>query len=386
MNIPFHQENITDSDRQALLDALETGKTTGDGVYTKKVARRLQEITGSKEVLMTTSASHALEMAMMLIDIREGDEVILPSFTFPSTANCIVLRGGKPIFCDINSDTLMLDAYEVEKVISQKTKAILVVHYGGNGCDMDEMVELAEKHGLFLIEDAAQALGACYKDRMLGTFGHLGCFSFHGTKNVSCGEGGCLLINSVEGNFVQRAYRIRQKGTNRREFLEGQVDFYNWVDLGSSYAPSDLLMALLNSQLDRLEEITQNRRETTEQYQDAFSPYLKKGVITHMTQISKNITSNYHNFYLRLRTKEERDSFIEKTRQAGVCCVIHFMPLHSSPMGRQLGYDFADLPKTIEASDTLVRLPLYHFMTEKERKTVIDRITEILEELCLETS
>ena len=330
---------------------------------------------------MTTSATHALEMAAILIDIRPGDEVIMPSFTFPSTANAIMLHGGIPVFAEIQENTLNIDPIDIKSKITNKTKAILPVHYGGISCDMDKIMDIATKNNLFVIEDAAQAVNSKYKNKFLGTIGHIGCYSFHGTKNYVSGEGGAIAINSNNTDLIKRAEIIRQKGTNRNEFLRGEVDKYSWVDIGSSYTPSDILMAILYAQIQNLDEIKEKRKAISDYYNKSITKYIKRGIIEKSTFIPSECESNYHLFYLIFESEKIRDKVICKLREKEIYALTHFMPLHSSKKGIELGYNMGDLPITEKVSKCLLRLPMYTEMSVEEMHYVIVTLIQILEEI-----
>ena len=325
----------------------------------------------TKKTLITTSGTHALEMAAILCDIKKGDEVILPSFTFVSTANAFCLRGAKPIFVDIREDTKNIDESLIEKKITKKTKCIIPVHYSGVSSEMDKIMDLSHKYNLFVIEDAAQGLMSTYKGRMLGSIGDFGAFSFHETKNVYCGEGGALTINNEK--FIERAEIIREKGTNRSKFFRGEVDKYTWVDIGSSYLPSDILSAFLYAQLEQIEPITKRRQEICNLYRTGLQQLEDSGKL----KIPDNIidtTTNGHIFYIELKNLAERDSLLKYLRENGIYAVFHYVPLHSSPMGLKYGYSVEDLPVTNKISERLLRLPLYYSIRTQEIDYIIDKI------------
>lgn len=381
MNIPFNKVYYEGKELSYIKQAMKRGSISGDGYYTKLVTSFLKEKFFINKALMTTSATHALEMAAILIDIKSGDEVIMPSFTFPSTANAIMLRGGVPVFAEIEENTLNIDPLDIKRKITYRTKAILPVHYAGVSCHMDKIMEIATKNDLFVIEDAAQAVNSKYKNEFLGTIGHIGCYSFHGTKNYVSGEGGAIAINSNNTDLIKRAEIIRQKGTNRNEFLRGEVDKYSWVDIGSSYVPSDILMAMLYSQIQELDEIKAKRKVINDYYSKSIMKYIGKGIIEKSTYIPSECDSNYHLFYLIFRSENIRDKVICKLREREICALIHFMPLHSSKKGRELGYNTGDLPITEKVSECLLRLPMYTEMSLREMEYVIETLTQILEEI-----
>ncbi|MGH4117849.1 dTDP-4-amino-4,6-dideoxygalactose transaminase [Clostridium sp.] len=381
MKIPFNKIYYTGKELSYIEDAMKRGCISGDGYYTQLVTSLLQEKFMVDRVLMTTSATHALEMAAILIDIRPGDEVIMPSFTFPSTANAIMLHGGVPVFAEIQENTLNIDPSDIKSKITNRTKAILPVHYGGVSCDMDEIMNIATKNNLFVIEDAAQAVSSKYKEKFLGTIGHIGCYSFHGTKSYVSGEGGAIVINSNNADLLKRAEIIRQKGTNRNEFLRGEVDKYSWVDIGSSYVPSDILMAILYAQIEKVDEIKAKRKVISDYYNKSITMYLKSGIIKKSTFIPNNCESNYHLFYLVFESEKVRDSVIYKLREREIYATTHFMPLHSSKMGVELGYQREDLTITERVCKCLLRLPMYTEMSNDEMNYVVIALIQILEEI-----
>lgn len=315
-------------------------------------------------------------MAAILLDLKEGDEVILPSYTFVSTANAIVLRGAKPVFADICEDTLNIDPKDIENKITDKTKAIFLVHYAGVSCDMDSIMNIAKKYNIKVVEDAAQAVNAKYKDKYLGTIGDIGCYSFHETKNYSCGEGGAILINADE-NMGKRAEIIREKGTNRSQFFRGEVDKYSWVDVGSSYLPSDILAAMLYAQFEKLDEIQERRRSVYEKYHNGLKDLERQGKIR-LPIIPQYCKSNYHMFYILLNSEKERNYLMDKLKENGISAVFHYIPLHTSPMGLKLGYKQSDLPKTEDLSGRLLRLPMYGELEERDINYIIEKIYELM--------
>jgi dTDP-4-amino-4,6-dideoxygalactose transaminase len=381
MKIPFNKIYYEGKELSYIENTMKRGCISGDGYYTQLVTCFLEKKLKINKVLMTTSATHALEMAAILIDIRPGDEVIMPSFTFPSTANAIMLRGGIPVFAEIQEDTLNIDPIDIKNRITNRTKAILPVHYGGVSCDMDEIMDIASKNNLFVIEDAAQAVNSKYNNKFLGTIGHIGCYSFHGTKNYVSGEGGAIAINSNNTDLIKRAEIIRQKGTNRNEFLRGEVDKYSWVDIGSSYVPSDVLMAILYAQIQKLDEIKAKRKIINDYYNKSITKYIKSGIIKNSTYIPKDCESNYHLFYLVFESEKIRDSVIYKLKEKKIDATTHFMPLHSSKKGIELGYHIEDLPITEKVSKCLLRLPMYTEMSNDEMSFVIITLIQILEEI-----
>lgn len=378
--ISFNKVYKAQREMQYIHDAVAKGQISGDNYYTTKVEELLTESFGLNKVLMTTSATHALELAMLLIDIKPGDEVIMPSFTFSSTANSVLLRGGKPVFADIEEATLNIDPSSIYKLITDRTKAIVPVHYGGIGCRMDEIMDMAEKHKLYVIEDAAQGVNARYKDKYLGGIGHMGCYSFHSTKNYTSGEGGALLINIKDEKILERADCIRQKGTDRVKFLKGEVDSYSWVDIGSSYSPSDILMAMLYSQLEDMDYITRERKRVHEFYTKLLQGYVNHGLFS-MTKIPRECEANYHIFYLLFNNAEARAYVMERLREKNISTATHFVPLHSSAMGRSLGFKAEALPVTERVGRCILRLPIYPDLSLAELDFIGEAITNILEDL-----
>lgn len=381
MKIPFNKLYLSGNEAKYVNDAINHFYINGDGYYTKLVSSFLEESFNIKKILMTTSATHALEMAAILIGLSPGDEVIMPSFTFPSTANAVMLHGGRPVFAEIKKNTLNIDPLDIETKITNKTKAIIPVHYAGISCEMDKIMNIATKHNLYVIEDAAQGINSKYKNKFLGSIGHIGCYSFHGTKNYVSGEGGAIAINTEDNQLIERSEIIRQKGTNRNKFLRGEVDKYSWVDIGSSYCPSDILMALLYGQLENLDYIKSKRKSIHEYYSQALKAFIGKGLLKHMTFIPEDCDSNYHLFYLIFDNENIRDKVMYKLKALGINSAIHFLPLHSSVMGNKLGYSPKDLPITENTGKCLLRLPMYTDMTDEEIKYVLENLTSILKEL-----
>lgn len=369
MKIPFNKPFIVGKELFYIAKAvIENRHTAGNGPFTKKCHAWLEERLGCRKALLTHSCTAALEMATILADIKYGDEIIMPSFTFVSTANACVLRGGVPVFIDIRDDNLNVDWSLIEDAITPKTKAIAPVHYAGVGCDMEMIMAIAEKHKLFVIEDAAQGLLSCYKDRHLGSIGHFGCLSFHETKNIISGEGGALLINDPE--FIERAEIIWEKGTNRSQFFRGQVDKYTWVDIGSSFLPSELMGAFLYAQLEAADKIIAKRRYLFQLYMDQLRPLELEGLIR-LPYIDHACESNGHIFYILVQNLEERDHLMNHMRKSGILSVFHYIPLHSSPAGMTYGRSCGGMRVTNDISDRILRLPLYYEMTDAEVKSVI---------------
>jgi len=381
MIIPFNKIHYTGNEKEYIEDALKNECISGDQKYTEIVQKFLKTKIYAKNILMTTSATHALEISALLIDLNEGDEVIMPSYTFPSTANAVMLRGAKPVFVEIREDTLNIDPVEIENKITNRTKAIIPVHYAGISCDMDLIMKLSRKYNLYVIEDAAQGVNAMYKNRYLGTIGDFGCYSFHSTKNYISGEGGAIIVNLYEKNIIDRSEVVRQKGTNRKKFLRGEVDKYSWIDIGSSYTPSDILMALLYAQLEDMDNITKKRRYLFEYYSKALIKYVTLGKIKFISTIPNYCRSNYYIFYMIFENKTIRDNVIDKLKEKDISAYTHFVPLHQSIMGRKLGYNEGDFPITESAANGIVRLPLYTDMTESEIEYVISNLEIILKEI-----
>ena len=347
----------------------------GDGVYTKKCHSLLEEKLGCKKALLTHSCTAALEMAAILLDLKPGDEVIMPSYTFVSTANAFVLRGAVPVFVDIRPDTLNIDENLIEDAITPKTKAICCVHYAGVACEMDEILDIAHRHNLYVVEDAAQALGSFYKGKPLGTIGDMGCFSFHETKNVISGEGGAIIINNEK--FIERAEIIREKGTNRSKFFRGQVDKYTWVDIGSSYLPSDMIAAFLYSQLENMDKINQKRIDIWNEYHEFFKQFedvIKRPYCPEYCQ------HNAHMYYLLFKDLETRTMFIDYMKQNDVSTVFHYIPLHSSPAGQKYCRTYGKMDVTNEISDTLVRLPMFYELDDESLKHIINSVKAFIED------
>jgi dTDP-4-amino-4,6-dideoxygalactose transaminase len=365
-NIPLN----TGKEIAYIEEAVLTGKLCGDGTFTKKCNQHIKDKTEAKKVLLTTSCTHALEMAAILLDIKEGDEVIMPSYTFVSTANAFALRGAKIIFIDVERHTMNIDANLIEAAITAKTKVIVPVHYGGVGCDMDMIMDIAKRHNLFVVEDAAQCVGATYKGKALGTIGDFGTYSFHETKNIHCGEGGALLINNVA--YLERAEIIREKGTNRTKFLRGEVDKYSWVDIGSSYLPSELNAAFLLAQLEMETVVTIKRRATWETYYNGLLSLEQEGYIE-LAKIPKECQHNGHLFFIKCKDIKERQALINHLKQQSIYSVFHYIPLHSAKAGITLGMFHGEDKYTTKESERLLRLPL-SFQLDGAVEKVINNI------------
>ena len=356
MKIPFNKPYMTGRELSYIAEAHFNGMLAGDGPFTKRCHGWIEEKAGCAKALLTHSCTAALEMAALLLDIQPGDEVIMPSYTFVSTANAFVLRGGVPVFVDIRPDTLNIDENLIEAAITPRTKAIVPVHYAGVACEMDAIMDIAQRHNLLVIEDAAQGVMSSYKGKTLGAIGHMSAYSFHETKNVISGEGGALLIN--DERFAERAEIIREKGTNRSMFFRGQVDKYTWVDIGSSYLPSEILAAFLWAQLEDAEAITQRRMEVWQRYHDALASLEAAGKLRRPI-IPEGCVQNAHMYYVLLDSLEQRTEVIKRLKAQGVNPVFHYVPLHSSPAGRKYGRTSGAMKYTDELSDRLLRLPLW---------------------------
>lgn len=357
-------------------EAVDSYKICGDGQFTKKCNAWLEEKFNAQKALLTTSGSTALDMALLLCDLKPGDEVILPSYTFSSTANAPVLAGAKLVFVDVRPDTMNIDEKKIEAAITKKTKVIIAVHYAGISCEMDTILDIARRHNLMVIEDAAQGVMSTYKGKALGTMGDFGCYSFHETKNYSMGEGGALIINNPAYN--EKAEILREKGTNRAKFFRGQVDKYTWVDFGDSYLPSELNAAYLWAQLQVADEINDNRLATWNAYYEAFKPLEEKGYIE-LPTVPVGCVHNAHMFYIKLKDLEERTDFIAKLKEQGVYCVFHYIPLHSAPAGHKFGRFDGEDEYTTKESERLVRLPLYYKLTQEDRDYVIKCVKQYFE-------
>ncbi|MEO1047705.1 MAG: dTDP-4-amino-4,6-dideoxygalactose transaminase [Pseudomonadota bacterium] len=374
-NIPFNKPSLVGNEIKYVRDAVRRGQLAGDGEYTERCCDLLKAQLGAPSVLLTHSCTAALEMAAMLCDLGPGDEVIMPSFTFVSTANAVVLRGATPVFVDINPATLCLDPEAAEKAITDKTRAIFAVHYAGFPADIERIADLAKSHDLFLIEDAAQALGATYKGQQAGSFGDAATFSFHETKNVISGEGGALVVNRPD--WIERAEIIREKGTNRSQFFRGAVDKYTWVDAGSSYLPGELIAAFLLAQLETQEVIRTRRLSVFDNYFEAFGALEQSGSIG-LPKLPPDCAGNGHMFYLLMDSLKERGRFIANMKSKGIIAPFHYVPLHSSPAGQKFGRAFGGMDVTDHVSETLVRLPMY-FDLGSDVETVIACATDAIE-------
>ncbi len=369
--IPFNRPSVLGREMVYIQEALAALHISGDGKFTRKVSVLLEEIIQAPKVLMTTSCTHALEMAALLLKIRPGDEIVVPAFSFVSTVNAFVLRGAKPVFADIRRDTLNIDESRIESLITPRTRAILVVHYAGAGCEMDPILEIASRHGISVVEDNAHGLMGRYRGRSLGTFGCLSTLSFHETKNFTCGEGGALVINDPQ--FTERAEILREKGTDRSRFFRGQVDKYSWMDIGSSYLPSDLLAAFLFAQLEMRDTIQLQREKAWRFYFAALEEWARDSGIQ-LPYIPPWCEQPFHMFYLVMPTLEIRKALIAHLQSRGICAVFHYLPLHLSPMGESFGGRPGDCPVTEYVSDRLVRLPFFSTITEAELSDVVSAV------------
>lgn len=367
--IPFNIPPYCGTEDALVLDAIHSHKICGDGGFTKKCHTWLEKNTGTSKALLCTSGTHALEMASILCDLEPGDEVILPSYTFSSTANAFVLAGAKLVFVDIRPDTMNIDEKVIEAAITPKTKVICVVHYAGVSCAMDEIMAIAERHGLKVVEDAAQAVMSSYKGRACGTIGDFGCFSFHETKNYSMGEGGALLVREDDG----RAEILREKGTNRSQFLLGMVDKYTWVNYGSSYLPSELNAAYLYAQLQAADDINNTRLHSWNLYHELLTPLEDAGLIE-LAHIPQDCSHNAHMFWLKAKDIEERTALIAWLKERGIGSAFHYVPLHSAPAGAKFGRFHGEDKYTTAESNRLLRLPMYYGLTDEDVRTVAEAV------------
>lgn len=382
MEVPFNREYYTGQEDIYIKDVIKNQRhTKGDGYYTEQVSALLEDKLDTNKVFMTTSGTHALELSTAIIDLEPYSEVIMPSFTFPSTANAVLNSQAKPIFVEIEGETLNIDPQDIKAKITKNTKAIMPIHYAGIAANMDQIIKIARKHNLTIIEDAAQAVNSKYKGKYLGTIGKLGCFSFHSTKNYISGEGGALLINQDDPKLIERASILREKGTNRSSFLRGEVDKYSWVDRGSSYLPSDLLMAFLYAQLEKMDEIKNLREKIYMRYLDEFNVFLEYDFITSMSNLTKDREINFNSFYFIFNGKQYRDRAIRELKKRNITAAFHYIPLHISKMGKKIGYNKGDLPFTENIAENIMRLPLYTDMTEQELNYVVKNVKEIFREL-----
>ncbi len=375
MRVPFNKPYMSGKELENIRQAHDKGFLAGDGDFTKKCNAWLEQRIGCRKALLTHSCTAALEMAAILADIQLGDEVIMPSYTFVSTANAFVLRGGVPVFVDIRPDTLNIDETKIEAAISSRTKAIVPVHYAGMGCEMDTIMDIARRHNLLVIEDAAQGIMSSYKGRPLGSIGHMAALSFHETKNIISGEGGALLVN--DARFAERAEIIREKGTNRSQFFRGQVDKYTWVDVGSSYLPGEIIAAFLWAQMEEAQSITQRRLDIWHYYHEALAPLEAAGRLRRPV-VADGCLHNAHMYYILLDSLEQRTRVISKLEEQEVNAVFHYVPLHSSLAGKKYGRVQGELKNTEKLSEHLLRLPLWVGMIEEQQGKVVTVLGNVL--------
>lgn len=375
--IPFNVPPCTGDELEYIRQAIANRKICGDGEFTKKCSHWMEQRFHAQKVLLTTSGTTALDMAALLCELQPGDEVILPSFTFSSTATAFVLAGARLVFVDIRPDTMNIDETKIEAAITPRTKVIVPMHYAGVACEMDAIMDIARRHGLKVVEDAAQGVMSSYKGRALGTIGDMGCFSFHETKNYSMGEGGALLINRPEYN--ERAEILREKGTNRSKFFRGQVDKYTWVDFGDSYLPSELNAAYLWAQLLKADEINDNRLNTWNKYREALLPLAQSGKLE-LPTVPEGCVHNAHMFYIKAKDLEERTALIKHLKERDILAVFHYVPLHSAPAGLRFGRFNGEDLYTTSQSDRLLRLPLYFGLSDQDRQAVINAVREFYNE------
>lgn len=371
--IPFNRPALMGNEEKYMMDSLASGQISGDGIYTGRCHRFLEETLGVRKALLTTSCTHALEMSALLLDVKPGDEVIVPSFTFVSTVNAFVLRGATPVFIDVRPDTLNLDESLLDGLVTPRTRAVVPVHYAGVGCEMEAILEIAARRGIAVVEDNAHGLFGKYDGKWLGSFGCLATQSFHETKNLTCGEGGALLVNAPE--FAERAEILREKGTDRSRFFRGQVDKYTWVDVGSSYLPSDLLGAYLYAQLEQRERIQGMRASIWHRYRDRLADWAASAGVA-LPAVPERCEQAYHMFYMLLPSLSVRQRLISHLQSRGILAVFHYLPLHLSGMGRKFGGREGDCPVTEQVSDRLLRLPFYNTLSESDQDEVIDAVLE----------
>jgi len=373
--IPFNRPCLAGDEMKHVAEIISGVTWCGDGAYTRKCHELLQHAVGAKKALLTTSCTHALEMSAILLNVQPGDEVIVPSFTFVSTPNAFVLRGARPVFSDVRSDTLNMDERQLESLITERTRAIVPVHYAGVGCEMDAIMDIARRRGIAVVEDNAHGLFGRYRDKPLGSFGVMATQSFHETKNFTCGEGGALLIN--DDSFTGRAEIIREKGTNRNRFFRGEVDKYTWVDVGSSYLPSDILAGFLYAQLTAADRIQARRKAIWNNYRDALSGWAEKSGVR-LPVIPEHCDQAYHMFYMLFPGEPSRSRMIAHLKAKGILSVFHYLPLHLSDMGLRFGGKRGDCPVTEDVSDRLLRLPFFPDLTDDEQQEVCDSIMELV--------
>lgn len=375
IKIPFNKPSFAGKELIYIKKAVESGKISGDGEFSKKCTDLFKRKFKVKHILLTPSCTAALDMTALLCNLKQHDEVIVPSFTFTSTVNAFVLQGARPQFVDIRKDTLNIDENKIEELITPHTKAIYCVHYAGIACEMDAIKKIAQKHNLFLVEDAAHGVNAKYKDKYLGTIGDFGTYSFHETKNFNCGEGGALVINNSQ--FIKRAEIVREKGTNRSQFFRGEIDKYTWCDIGSSYLLSEILAAYLYAQLENMNKIVMRRKKLFSYYMYTFSDQEKEGKLQ-LPLIPKHCTPNYHIFFVLLESRKERDRVMNAMKQKGILTVFHYLPLHTSPMGKRFKYTKGQYPITENIADRLLRLPLYNDLNEKDLEYISKQFKRLI--------
>lgn len=371
--IPFSQPFLTGNEATYVSEAIADRHLGGDGPFTRRAEALLERLLSARRVLLTTSGTAALEMAALLCDLAPGDEVLMPSYTFTSTANAFLMRGARPVFVDISPETLNIDPALAAAAVTERTRAIVPVHYAGVGCDMDALLELAGRHGLIVVEDAAQGVNSTWRDRPLGSIGDIGALSFHATKNFVCGEGGALVCN--DGALVERAEILREKGTNRSKFIRGQVDKYTWVDVGSSFVPAELVAAFLCAQLEAVDLITAERKRVFETYTACLSPLESSGLLR-LPVIPETCRPNYHMMYVVAPDAATRTAMLEHLNDRGYQAVFHYVPLHASPMGRKLGYSPGMFPVTEAMSERLLRLPFYPELADEQIREIGSEIAE----------
>jgi len=370
--LPFNRPCFAGREQKYISRAIASGKISGDGIFSKKCSSFLENMLGVRKVFLATSCTHALEMAALLLDLGPKDEVIVPTFTFVSTANAFVLRGARPVFADIRPDTLNIDERKISSLISKRTKAIFVVHYAGVGCEMDAILKMAKKHNIAVVEDNAHGLFGAYRGKPLGTFGALATLSFHETKNITCGEGGALLIN--DGKYIERAEIIREKGTNRSQLFRGLVDKYTWTDLGSSYLPSDILAACLWAQLEEYKKIQNTRQRIWNFYHENLKEWAARENVG-LPVVPSHCKQPYHMFYMIMPSLRARQELIERLKSKSILAVFHYLPLHLSPMGKKFGGKKGACPVAEDISDRILRLPFYNSLTRADQNRIIETIT-----------
>lgn len=375
--IDFNRPAFTGKEFDYIRDAVERGMLCGDGEYTKRCSKWMMDHFNVRHVMLTTSCTHALEMAAHLSDIKPGDEVIMPSYTFVSTADAFVLKGAKIVFVDIRPDTMNIDEKLIEAAVTEKTRAIVPVHYAGVACEMDTIMTIARKYNLKVVEDAAQGVMSTYKGKYLGTIGDFGCYSFHETKNYSMGEGGAILVNNPE--YIERAEILREKGTNRAKFFRGQVDKYTWVDFGDSYLPSELNAAYLWAQLEKADEINEDRLKTWNLYYETLKTLEEEGKVE-LPVIPEGCVHNAHMFYIKVKDLEERTALLSYLKENGVLAVFHYIPLHSAPAGLKYGRFYGDDQYTTKESERLLRLPMYYGLDKEDLMTIVNAVMDFFEE------